>query len=199
MLVAVSSINTSRVLSRKPCCRIQRRRARATSARCCSAARRLFFEGDAMAIKKPPERAATARNPMLVHRRNKLVQRSIRLLVNENEDAFGIVFQNRAATAPRFRRTYPMITPTLQPFDGRAGTDLKPLGRLTSRRSRFHCFDNSLTQVTRQRCRHRRSPHRRINADRLAQPNRLGNPPDSNPAEFALIAPDATLLICNTD
>src|SRR5262249_49360922 len=43
MLVAVSSINTSRVVSRKPCCRIQRRRARATSARCCSAARRLFL------------------------------------------------------------------------------------------------------------------------------------------------------------
>jgi hypothetical protein len=50
----------------------------------------------------------------------------------------------------------------------------------------LHCLDNSLTQVTRQRFRHRRSPHRRINADRLAQPNRLGNPPDSNPAEFAL-------------
>jgi hypothetical protein len=51
----------------------------------------------------------------------------------------------------------------------------------------LHCLDNSLTQVTRQRFRHRRSPHRRINADRLAQPNRLGNPPDSNPAEFALV------------
>jgi hypothetical protein len=50
----------------------------------------------------------------------------------------------------------------------------------------LHRFDNSLTQVTGQRFRHRRSPHRRINADRLAQPNRLGNPPDSNRAEHAL-------------
>src|SRR5512133_70938 len=79
-----------------------------------------------------------------------------------------------------------MIAPTLQPFDRSAGTDFKAFGRLTSRRSRLHRFDNSLTQVTGQRFRHRRSPHRRINADRLAQPNRLGNPPDSNRAEHAL-------------
>jgi hypothetical protein len=59
---------------------------------------------------------------------------------------------------------------------------ISALGRLTSRRSRFHCFDNSLTQVTGERFRHRRGPHRGINADRLAQPNR----PDSNPAGHAL-------------
>jgi hypothetical protein len=39
-----------------------------------------FFKGDAMTIEKPPERAAAARNPSLSHRRNKLVQRSVRLL-----------------------------------------------------------------------------------------------------------------------
>jgi hypothetical protein len=139
-----------------------------------------------MAIKKPPERAAAARYPSPVHRRKKLIQRSIRLLVNERKDALGIVFQNRAAAAPRFRCTYPMITPTLQPLNRRAGTDFKALGRLTSRRSRLHCLDNSFAQVTRQRFRHPRSPHRRINAARLPQPNRFGNPPDSNPAEFAI-------------
>lgn len=158
MLVAVSSINTSRVVSRKPCCRIQRRRARATSARCCSAARRLFFERDAMTIEESPERAAAARNPSLVHRRYKLVQRSVRLLINQGKDSRGIVFQGRSATTARFRCTHPMITPTLQPSYCRTGTDLKALGRFTSRRSRFHCFDNSLTQVTRQRFRHPGSP-----------------------------------------
>jgi hypothetical protein len=56
------------------------------------------------------------------------------------------------------RRAHPMITPLLQPFDGSAGTDFKAFGRLTSRRSRFDCFDNSLTQVTRQRFRHGRGP-----------------------------------------
>src|SRR5262249_20677727 len=54
----------------------------------------------------------------------------------------------------------------------RAGADLKALGRLTPRRPRFRCFDNAFTQVTRQCFRHRRSPHRRINADRLVQPDR---------------------------
>src|ERR1700726_2721713 len=44
VLTAVSSRNTSRAGSSRPCSRIQRRRARATSARCCSAARRLFFK-----------------------------------------------------------------------------------------------------------------------------------------------------------
>lgn len=41
--VEVSWINTRRAGSNIPCSRIQRRRARATSARSCSAARRLFF------------------------------------------------------------------------------------------------------------------------------------------------------------
>src|SRR5262245_34596697 len=112
-----------------------------------------------MAIKNPPERAAAARYPSPVHRRKKLIQRSIRLLVNERKDALGIVFQNRAAAAPRFRCTYPMITPTLQPLDRTAGTDFKALGRLTSRRSRLHCLDKSFAQVTRQRFRHPRSSH----------------------------------------
>src|SRR5215475_11152570 len=49
VVIAVSSMNTRRAVSSQPCSRIQRRRARATSARCRSAARRLFFKRDAMA------------------------------------------------------------------------------------------------------------------------------------------------------
>jgi hypothetical protein len=98
---------------------------------------RAFFERDAMAIEEPPERAAAARNPSLSHRRNNLVQRSVRLLGNQGKDALAIIFQNRTATAARFRRTHPVITPALQPFDRRTGADLKALGRLTPRRPRF--------------------------------------------------------------
>src|SRR5579863_7031084 len=57
VLTAVSSINTNRAESSITCSRIQRRRARATSARCRSAACRLFFKGDSVAIEKTPERA----------------------------------------------------------------------------------------------------------------------------------------------
>src|SRR6516164_1420184 len=80
------------------------------------------------------------------------------LAPSQGKDARGIVFQNRSATTARFRCTHPVITPALQPFDRRTGADLKALGRLTPRRPRFHCFDNALTQVTRQCFRHRRSP-----------------------------------------
>jgi len=41
-----------------------------------------FFERDAMTIEESPERAAAAWTPSLVHRRYKLVQRSVRLLIN---------------------------------------------------------------------------------------------------------------------
>jgi hypothetical protein len=100
-------------------------------------------------------------------------RRGVYFFMEDGEDALGMVLQDRTATPARLRYTHAMIAPTLQPFDRSAGTDLKAFGRLTSRRSRLHRFDNSLTQVTGQRFRHRRSPHRRINADRLAQPNRL--------------------------
>ena len=101
-----------------------------------------------MAIKKPPKRAAATRNPPLAHRRNKLIQRSVGLLANESEDALGMVLQDRTATPALLRYTHAIIAPTLQPFDRSAGADLKAFGRLTSRRSRLHRFDNSFTQVT---------------------------------------------------
>src|SRR5271157_135441 len=67
VLVAVSSINTSRAGSSMPCSRIQRRRARATSARFCSAACRLFFKADIMSIEETLESASTASDALLRH------------------------------------------------------------------------------------------------------------------------------------
>jgi hypothetical protein len=69
-------------------------------------------------LPNPPRRAchvgaaqrnarARAKNPPFPDRRAKLVQRSIRLLLYDSKHAIGIVFQNRAAIAPRFRRTHP--------------------------------------------------------------------------------------------
>src|SRR4029077_5162548 len=72
-----------------------------------------------------------AKNPPFPHRRAKLVQRSIRLLLYDSKDAIGIVFQNRAGIAPRFRRTHPMTRPRLQPLNRNADIDFKALGRLT--------------------------------------------------------------------
>src|SRR3979409_1795466 len=86
-------MNTSRAGSNMPCSRIQRRRARATSARFCSAAYRVFFEADVASVAEPPNRAAAARDAALVHRRNDLVQRQVRLRGDEREQEFRVLFQ----------------------------------------------------------------------------------------------------------
>ena len=54
-----------RVETSIPCSRIQRRRARATSARCRSAACRLFFKRDFVAIQTSPKRVTAGKNTSL--------------------------------------------------------------------------------------------------------------------------------------
>src|SRR6266849_1336248 len=115
VLTAVSSINTSRAGSSMPCSRIQRRRARATSARCCSAARRLFFfEGDVVSLEKPRDRALAGSNPPLAQFRNGLLQGQVRLFGNEGQYLFRMPFQRRNASSARFRRATPGLVPALQ-------------------------------------------------------------------------------------
>src|ERR1700747_2365584 len=90
VVTAVSSINTGGVLSSHPCSRIQRRRARATSARLRSSARRLFFECDAMASEEARKRAAASRDTSTVQYRNDLIQRKVTLLADQGEDLLRI-------------------------------------------------------------------------------------------------------------
>jgi hypothetical protein len=68
---------------------------RATSGRSCSAARRLFFEADAMANEQPPGCTAAAGDPSLAHRRDDLIQRQIRLLGNQRQQTVRVLFQRR--------------------------------------------------------------------------------------------------------
>src|SRR3974390_2791713 len=101
VLAEVSSMNTSRDGSNMPCSRIQRRRAKATSARSCSAARNAFFERDLVALKEPPYRSAAAGNLVPVHRRNNLVQCQIRLLIDQSQQKLRVLLQWRSAAAAR--------------------------------------------------------------------------------------------------
>src|ERR1700719_305972 len=96
---AVSSINTRRVESSKPCSRIQRRRARATSARFRSAACRLFFDGDAVAGKESGKRAPACPDSLLSQRQDHLIQREVRLVMNEGEDPLRVLLQWRCTPA----------------------------------------------------------------------------------------------------
>jgi hypothetical protein len=103
-----------------PCSRIQRRRARATSARFCSAAYRVFFEADVAASEEPPHRAAAACDPAFAHRRDDLVQRQVRLVGNQTQQKLRVLPSGEvlpplgfAATLPVSSKRCTQITTTL--------------------------------------------------------------------------------------
>src|SRR5216684_5497232 len=168
VLTAVSSINTSRAGSSMPCSRIQRRRARATSARCCSAARKLFFEGDVVSIEETPQRAQARANPSFAQRQNYLLQGQVRLLGDQRQYLHRVLLQRRSTSSARLRRTPPSLVPALHPSHCRTRTDFKTFGRLAPGRACCHCFDHALSQVARIGLRHRHAPHGESNARRLA-------------------------------
>src|ERR1700686_4613383 len=170
VLTAVSSRNTSRAGSSIPCSLIQRRRARTTSARCRSAACRLFFEGDVVSTKKPRKCTPAGSNPSLAELRKRLLQGQVRPFGIQRQYPLRLRFQRRNASPARLRRGTAALVPALQPPDRRTGTHSDMFGRLAPRRSHFHAFDHAFPHVTRIRLRHCQSPHKRINARRLAHP-----------------------------
>jgi hypothetical protein len=58
-----------------------------------------------MTLEKSPERGPAARNPLLVHRREYLLQSPIRVLGDQSKDGLGVVLQGRATASARFRLT----------------------------------------------------------------------------------------------
>src|SRR5215831_6110438 len=96
VVTAVSSINTRRLVSSQPCSRIQRRRARATSARLRSSARRAFFKGNAMPCEESRQCAAARQDTSFAQDRNELIQRQVPLLADHGEDLLRIFLQGGA-------------------------------------------------------------------------------------------------------
>ena len=192
VVTAVSSMNTRRAVSSQPCSRIQRRRARATSARLRSAACRLFFEGDVMASKKSRQRAAAPWNAPLVQCRSDLIQREVWMLADQGQDLLRMLLQRRSAPSTRHWFGSPVFVKTLHPADCRTGADLKLFGRFTSRSSCLDEVNYANPQLTRIR-----SPHwlalRRINALELAQSALLGNPDSIRPGR-AVVAHEGKTL-----
>src|SRR4029453_556402 len=163
VVTAVSSMKTRRVVSSQPCSRIQRRRARATSARFRSAARRLFFEGDAMASEEPRKRAAASGDTSPMQYRNDLIQRKGPLVADQGEDLLRICLQRGSAAATGHWFTNPIFAKALHPADRRTGADLQLFSRLTSRSSFFNKANYPHSQLTRVRSGHCPAL-RRINA-----------------------------------
>src|SRR2546426_2427888 len=139
VVTAVSSINTSRAGSSMPCSRIQRRRARATSARCCSAARKLFFEGDVVSIEETPQRAQARANPSFAQRQNYLLQGQVRLLGDQSQYLHRALLQRRSTSSARLRRTPPSLVPALHPSHCRTRTHFKTVGRLARGHASCDC------------------------------------------------------------
>src|SRR5438132_3979665 len=163
VVTAVSSINTRRAGSSMPCSRTQRRRARATSAPLRSAARRLFFDGDAVASKEPGERAPASWDSPLVQRRNNLTQREVRMLTDEGENPLRVLLQWRSTPSTRYWLAGPVLAKALHPSDRGTDADVELFGRFTSGSSVFHKANDSHSQLTRIRSMHR-STRRRSNA-----------------------------------
>src|SRR5262249_19835474 len=129
VFVQVSSMNTSRAGSNRPCCRIHRRRARTASARFCSTAYKVFFEADGASIEEAPNRTAAARNSSLFHRRNHFVQRQIRLLHNQTKQKLSMFLQRRGAAATRLCGNAPGPLKTLRPKHHHTRTNPIAFGR----------------------------------------------------------------------
>ena len=129
---AVSSINTRRAGSSSPCSRIQRRRFRATSSRFRSAARRLFFNSNAVTSEKSGERAAASRNSPLVQRYDDLIECEVWSLTVERKDLLRVLLQWRSTSATRHRFTGAILAKPLHPHDGRTDADVEVFRRFTA-------------------------------------------------------------------
>src|SRR5512136_998253 len=176
VLAAVSSMNTRRVESSMCCARFQRLRARATSGRSCSAARRLFFERDLVAPEEAPDGCSLAGNLMLAHDRDDLIERQIRLLRDKREQESRVFLQRRGAAAERLGRAASGLVKKLHPFDRSTRTDVEMFGRLASRRASLDASNHPRADICRIGLRHCSPSQRRINADRLTHPPAPGNP-----------------------
>jgi hypothetical protein len=160
VVTAVSSINTRRVVSSQPCSRIQRRRARATSARLRSSARRLFFKRDAVARKESRQCAAARRDTSLTQYRNELCK--IPLLADKVENLLRMLLQRGCAASTGHRFGRPIFAKALQPADRGTRADLEVFGSIPSRSSCFDELDHANSQIPRIRSPHWPAP-RRIN------------------------------------
>src|SRR5690242_1177953 len=132
VVTAVSSIKTRRRTSRPGCSAMSSARAAATSGRSCSAACRVFFEGNVVTIVECPDRAYRGLRLLLGPQpRTDLLERQIRLLGNECEQPLLMLLERRAGvTGARLCRDATSLGPALDPADRRRGADIEQSCRL---------------------------------------------------------------------
>src|SRR5262245_53732457 len=141
VFVQVSSMNTSRDGSNRPCCRTHHRRALTASPRFSSTPDKVFFQSDGASIEEAPNRTAAARNSSLFHRRNHFVQRQIRLLDNQTQQKICMFLQRRGAAATRLCGNAPGPLKTLRPKHHHTRTNPIAFGRFPPRRACRNVFN----------------------------------------------------------
>src|SRR5919106_1846452 len=139
-LAQVSSMNTSRSACSSACCSRQRTRASATLGRSCWAARRVFFEGQLLALAEAPHRPIADCQAMLSQLLAKFLQRQVRGGRDPRQKPFPIRAHNpEAALAPhRLGRYAAGLAMLLHPPDHAAHPDPEYLGRLVAAPPFFH-------------------------------------------------------------
>ena len=104
---------------------------------------------DAVALQKSKQRRAASRKPVLVHRRDDLVQRPIPLLCDNLKDLLGVILQLRAAPAAELGFEPPFVPPVLMPANRRTDADTEAFRRLIPCGSLINCLNNTLAQIRR--------------------------------------------------
>src|SRR5215210_2587770 len=126
VLAQVSSMKTRRAGSMLGCSSRQRSRAAATSGRSCSAARRLFFEGQLLAVAEAPDRAIARRDAALGQLPPQLLERDVRLLGHPRQKPLPVRVERRLAPAHRPRQHAPGHPKAPLPALHAALADAKP-------------------------------------------------------------------------
>jgi len=128
----------------------QRRRAAATSGRCCSLASTVFFIAEPHAQQKPRDRALAGLDAARQKLDAKLVQRQIGLLLDPFLEPIGVGLKRRAPPA-RMRLGFgaALTAESLDPLDSRRGCDIEHIGLRPRRPPLLSCTDKTHPKIVR--------------------------------------------------
>src|SRR5262249_3680488 len=131
---AVSSMKTRRGALSLGCSAFSAARSAATSGRSCSAACRVFFEGDVMTVEEAPDRADAGLLPPLgAQPRADLLQRQVRLRGDQVDEPLLVLLQRRTAVAGAGLGLHASgLPPSIHPSDGRRDAEVQDARHLTS-------------------------------------------------------------------
>ena len=88
-----------------------------------------------MTRQKSTQRRAASRYLPFAHHRYNLVQRQVRLFLDDGENFLGVILQRRAAPAAGLGLDAPLMPPQLMPANRRADADTEALRGLLPRGS----------------------------------------------------------------